>query len=136
MKSAQVVSGILKGVADQYESPNILQVISSDNLSKLLSIDRVRNEPYPNVFLSELVVACTKVIPSELDELHRTGTVNHTVVHRFESVIERDGYFYTFPREQFERDARADKLRFKMPPMPELKKPLDPPPPPEWEMQP
>ena len=135
MKSAQIVTGIINGVAEQYESPNILQVISSENLSKLTRIERVRNEPYPNVFLSELVVACTKVTPSELDDLHRTGTVNHTVVHRFESVIERDGYFYAFPREQFERDARADRLRFKMPPFPEIKKPLDIPPAPEWEMR-
>jgi hypothetical protein len=135
MKSAQIVNGIINGVADQWESPNILQVISSENLSKLLKIERARDEPYPNVFLSELVVACTKVTPSELDNLHRTGTVNHTVVHRFESVIERDGYYYAFPREQFERDARADRLRFKMPPFPEIKKPLDVPAPPEWEAE-
>jgi hypothetical protein len=135
VKSAQIINGIINGVADQWESPNVLQVISSDNLSKLLRIERIRKEPYQNVFLSELVIACTKVTESELDELHRTGTVNHTVVHRFESVIERDGYFYSFPREQFERDARADKLHFKMPPFPEIKKPLDLPPPPEWEME-
>jgi hypothetical protein len=134
VKSAQVVNGVINGVADQWESPNVLQVISSDSLGKLLKIDRVRKDPYPNVFLSELVVACTRVVESELDELHRPSTVNHTVVHRFESVIERDGYFYPFPRDQFERDARADKLRFKMPPFPEIKKPLDRPPPPEWEV--
>jgi len=134
VKSAQIVNGVINGVADQWESPNVLQVISSDNLGKLLKIERVRKEPYPNVFLSELVVACTTVIPSELDNLHRSSTINHIVVHRFDSVIERDGYFYTFPRDQFERDARADKLRFKMPPLPEIKKPLDSPPPPEWEV--
>jgi hypothetical protein len=136
MKSAQIVYGVINNVADQWESPNVSQVISSENLSKLLKIERIRKEPYPNVFLSELVVAMTKVVASEKDNLHRDSTVNHTVVHRFDSVIERDGYFYAFPREQFERDARADKLRFKMPPFPEIKKPLDLPPAPEWEEAP
>jgi hypothetical protein len=134
VKSAQIVSGIINGVADQYESPNVLQVLSSEKLGQLLSIERVRPEPYYNVFLSDFVVACTVVVPSELDDLHRTGTVNHTVIHRFDSVIERDGYFYEFPKNKFERDARTGKLRFKMPPLPELKKPLDAPSTPEWEM--
>jgi hypothetical protein len=134
MKSAQIVSGILKGVADQYESLDLLQVLSIDKLSELTSIERTRKEPYSRVFLSELATAEVHVFPSEPDNLKRSGIVNHTVIHRFDSVIERDGYFYTFPREQFERDARAGRLQFKMPPMPELKKPLDPPPPPEWEV--
>jgi hypothetical protein len=135
MKSAQIVYGVINGISDQWETSNLQQVISSENLSKLLKIEHVRAEPYPNVFLSELVVAMTKVVPSEKDNLHRDSTVNHTVVHRFDSIIERDGYYYSFPREQFERDARADKLRFKMPPFPEIKKPLDLPPLPEWEME-
>ena len=134
MKSAQVVSGILNGIADQFESPDALQVLPNDKLSELTSIERIRKEPYSRVFLSELVTAEVLVFPSELDSLKRLGIVNYTVIHRFDSVIERDGYFYTFPREQFERDARAGRLQFKMPPMPELKKPLEPPPPPEWEV--
>jgi hypothetical protein len=136
MKSAQIVSGILNGVADQFESPNILQILSYDKLSELTSIERVRKEPYSRVFLSELATAEVHVFPSEPDSLKRSGTVNHTVIHRFDNAIERDGYFYVFPREQFERDARAGRLQFKMPPFPELKKPLDVPPPPEWEGQP
>jgi hypothetical protein len=135
MKSAQIVSGIINGIADQYESPNVLQVLPIDKLSELTSIERINSEPYSRVFLSELVTAEALVFPSEPDNLKRSGIVNHTVIHRFDSVIERDGYFYIFPREQFERDARAGRLRFKMPPMPELKKPLDSPPPPVWEVQ-
>jgi hypothetical protein len=134
LKSAQVVSGIINGVADQYESPNLLQILPIDKLNELTSIERISSEPYSRVFLSELVTACVHVFPSEPDSLKRNGIVNHTVIHRFDNVIERDGYFYTFPREQFERDARAGRLRFKMPSMPTLKKPLDAPTPPEWEV--
>lgn len=136
MRSAQVVSGIINGIADQYESPNILQVISNETLSKLTSIERIRETPYSYVFRNELAVASVYVFPSEPDSLQRSGIVNHTVIHRFESIIERDGYTYQFPKEQFEKDAYAGKLRFKMPPLPELKKPLDLPPLPVWEDNP
>jgi hypothetical protein len=136
LKSAQIVSGIINGVADQYESVDLLQVLPNDKLSELTSIERIRKDPYSRVFLNELVVAEVLVFPSEPDSLKRSGIVNFTVIHRFDSVIERDGYFYTFPREQFERDARAGRLRFKMPPLPELKKPLDLPPAPIWEVDP
>jgi hypothetical protein len=129
-----VVDGIINGTAEHYESPNLLQIIPIDKLDELLSLSRVRAEPYSRVFLSELITAEVRVTAAELDNLKRSGIVNHTVIHRFDNVIERDGYFYAFPREQFERDARAGRLKFKMPPMPELKKPLDVPPPPEWEV--
>jgi hypothetical protein len=135
MKSAQVVSGVINGVSDQYETPHILQIIPIDKLSELTSIERVREEPYALVFLSELITAAVHVFPAEIDTLKRSGIVNHTVIHKFDNVIERDGYSYTFPKEQFERDARAGKLHFKMPPLPELKKPLDYPPAPEWDGQ-
>jgi len=136
MRSAQVISGIINGVADQFESPNVLQVLPIEKLSMLTDITRVQKEPYSKVFLTELATAEVLVFPSEPDSLQRSGIVNFTVVHRFDSTMERDGYTYSFPREQFERDARAGRLRFKMPSMPELKKPLDYPEPPVWEVTP
>lgn len=136
MKTAQIVTGILNGVADWFESPNILSVISAEKLSELTSLDNIRDKPYYRVFLNDFTIAGTTVTPSEPDRYGRSGTVNHTVLYRFDSVIERDGYLYYIPKDQFEKDARLGKFQFKMPPFPELKKPLDPPPPPEWEAKP
>jgi hypothetical protein len=132
MKSAQIITGIINGVADWFESPNILSVISADKLTELTSLDNIREKPYYRVFVNDYIVAATTVKPSEPDRYGRAGTVNHTVIYRFDSVIERDGYFYYIPKDQFDKDARNGKFQFKMPSMPELKKPLDQPPTPEW----
>jgi hypothetical protein len=137
MQSAQVVSGIINGVADDFYSANALRLLPIEKIDQLTSRINIQTKPYYRVFLNELVTAAVMVYPADPDRLKRDGIVNHTVIHKFDSTIEHDGYLYQFPKDQFEKDARIGKLQFKMPPLPtEIKKPLDNPPPPEWEVYP
>jgi len=128
LKAAQFYKGIINGIADSYESPDLFQVLPADKLSVLWDIDRVGT--YNHVFLSEHVVTKTVVTQAVPDELGRSGTINHTILYRFDPNIEHNGVRYVFPEEQFKIDARTGKYQnIKMPPAPELKRPLDYPPP-------
>lgn len=126
MKSGQVVTGIINGTAQQYESPDILQLLPNGKLSEL--IDRETLGTYRRVFLTDRVIAQTAVTEAEPDSLGRSGTVNHTVLYKFDSSIEHDGARYVFDIDDFADNARAGKYNFHMPPMPQLKHPLDCPP--------
>lgn len=132
MKSGQVVTGIINGIADQYETPDILQLLPNGKLAQL--IDRETLGAYRRVFVSDRVVAQTMVTKSEPDEHGRDGIVNHTVLYKFDATVEHDGIPYVFDYSQFTEDALAGKYNFTMPQLPELKHPLDFPP--ELEMQP
>ena len=132
MKSGQIVTGIINGLADQYETPDILQLLPNGKLSELTARETIGT--YRNVFVTDRVVAQTCVYEAERDSLGRTGTVNHTVLYKFDPTTEYDGTQYTFDYQQFAKDARAGKYNFPMPPMPELKRPLDYPP--EMDVQP
>lgn len=126
MKSGQVVSGIIDGLAIQYESPDILQILPNHKLSELT--DRTIIGTYRRVFLTDRVVAQTVVTEAEPDELGRDGTVNHTVIYQFDRAVEHDGAKYVFDIDDFADNVRAGKYNFPMPPMPTLKNPLDHPP--------
>ena len=124
MRAAQFVKGIINGIAESYESSNLFQILPADKLTAIWDIDRLGT--YNRVFLSERVVTKTVVTPSVPDELGRSGTVNHTVLYKFDPNIEHDGIRYLFPEEQFKTDAQAGKYKnIIMPPLPELKRPLD-----------
>lgn len=127
MRSAQFYKGIINGVADTYESADLLQVLPSDKLNELW--DNERLGVHNRVFLAERVIAKTIVSKSEPDELGRDGTVNYTVLYRFDATVEHDGVRYHFPDEQFAKDARAGKYKgILMSSAPTLKRPLDAPP--------
>jgi hypothetical protein len=126
MKSAQFVKGMINGVEETYESPDILQVIPNDKLSEIWDLDQIGS--YRRVFLNERVIAQTIIRRADPDEHGRDGIVNHTVIYRFEPFTSLDGAQYTFDIEKFAQDARAGKYKFKMPPFPELKNPLSNPP--------
>jgi len=132
MKSGQVVTGILNGLADSYETPDILQLLPNDKLSELTGKETIGT--YRHVFIKDRVVAQTIVTQAEPDNLGRDGTVNHTVLYKFDAYTEHDGLIYPFDYKQFATDARAGKYNFTMPPLPELKRPLDPPPPLETQL--
>jgi hypothetical protein len=127
MKSGQFYKGMINGTEDTYESPDLLLILPSEKLSILW--DRETLGSYRRVFLTERVVAQTVIEPAVPDDLGRDGIVNHTVLYKFDSTITHDGMAYVFDYEQFAKDARAGKYNFKMPEVPELKKPLDYPPP-------
>jgi len=126
VKSGQVVTGIINGIADQYETPDILQLLPNNKLSELT--DRETVGTYRRVFLTDRVVAQTVVTKAEPDELGRDGTVNHTVLYKFDWATEHDGARYVFDVDDFAENAKAGKYNFPMPQMPELKHPLDYPP--------
>ena len=126
MKSGQVITGIIKGIADHFESPDILQILPNGKLSILT--DRENLGSHRHVFRSDRVVAQTIVTKSEPDELGRDGIVNHTVLYKFDASTQHDGIAYIFDYEQFAEDALAGKYNFKMPATPKLKHPLDLPP--------
>jgi hypothetical protein len=126
MKTAQFIKGMIDGTEVSYESPDLLQLLPSEKLSILWDQERIGT--HNRIFLDEHAIAKTVVTQSEPDEHGRLGVINHTVIYRFDASVEHDGIQYLFPNEQFAKDARAGKFAFKMPPAPELKKPLDTPP--------
>lgn len=127
MKSAQFYKGMINGTEDSYESPDLLQVIPKEKLPDLWDIDEIGT--YSRVFLKERIIAKTIVFKPEDDILGRSGIINHTVLYRFDLYTVKDGVRYKFDEEQFLQDAREDRFNFEMPPKPELKIPLDLPPP-------
>lgn len=126
MKKGQFYKGMINGVEESYESPDLLQLLPSDKLSMLW--DRETLGTYRHVFLTERVVAQTVVSKAEPDDLGRDGIVNHTVLYRFDPYVEHDGARYVFDVDDFAENARAGKYNFPMPLAPELKRPLDYPP--------
>lgn len=126
MKSAQFYKGMINGVEDSFESPDIYQVLPKEKLDELWDIDRIGT--YSKVFLAERVISKTVVSEAEPDEHGRDGIINHTVIYRFDLTYTHEGAPYQFNSEQFAKDVRAGKYNLKMPPVPELKKPLDYPP--------
>jgi hypothetical protein len=127
MKSGQFYKGMINGTEDTYESPDLLLILPSEKLSILW--DRETLGSYRHVFLTERVVTQTVIEPAVPDDLGRDGIINHTVLYKFDATVTHDGIAYVFDYEQFAKDARAGKYNFKMPEVPELKKPLDYPPP-------
>ena len=132
MKSGQFYKGMINGTEDTYESSDLLIILPSEKLSVLWDRDVLGT--YRHVFLTERVVAQTVITEAEPDDLGRDGIVNHTVMYKFDAVVQHDGIAYVFDYEQFAKDARAGKYNFPMPPTPELKRPLDYPP--AWEVEP
>ena len=127
MKSAQFFKGMINGVEEIYESPNLLQVLSSSKLAELWDLERIGT--YNRVFLSDRVIAKTVVSKAVPDEHGRDGIVNHTVLYRFDQYITVDGATYRFDTDQFIEDVKQGKYTITMPSQPELKQPLDYPPP-------
>jgi hypothetical protein len=126
MKSAQFYKGMIKGTEEQYESPDLLQILPHDKLAVLWDKDKIGIYPY--VFLSERVIAKTVVTKAEPDEHGRDGIINHTVIYRWDNKTTFEGAPYLFDTEQFLKDVKAGKYNITMPSPPELKKPLDAPP--------
>jgi hypothetical protein len=123
VKSGQFFKGMINGVEESYESPDLLQVLPNNRLSEVWDLDVVGI--YSRVFLSERVIAQTVVERAVPDEHGRDGVTNHTVLYRFDAFMVHDGARYRFDEEQFVRDVKAGKYSFQMPPPPELKRPLD-----------
>lgn len=126
MKSGQFYKGMINGVEEIYESPDLLLILPNEKLSILW--DRETIGSYRHIFLTERVVSQSVITQAEPDDLGRDGIVNHTILYKFDATVLHDGIAYVFDYEQFAKDARAGKYNFAMPAAPELKQPLDYPP--------
>jgi hypothetical protein len=133
MRSAQFVKGMIGGVEVTYESPLLLEILSPEKLAPMWDAQQIGT--FKRVGAANCYTAKTVITKSEPDEYGRVGIVNHTVIHQFDLSKEADRARYVLDLEAFRQNAREGKYDFKMPPMPELKKPLDSPPSPEWELQ-
>lgn len=133
MRSAQFVKGMIDGVEVTYESPGLMEMLSPQKLAPMW--DQQQIGTYRRAISQDRYIALTVVTKSEPDEFGRVGIVNHTVIHQFDLSQEKDNIKYVFDAEDFRLKAQRGLFNFKMPSMPTLKKPLDAPPAPEWEVQ-
>jgi len=127
MRSGQFYKGMINGIEESYESPDLLQILPNTKLSQLWDLDQVGI--YSRAFVAEGVIAKTVVEKAVPDEHGRDGITNHTVLYRFDKYTTHDGVRYMLDSEQFVEDIKAGKFNFQMPPIPNLKNPLDYPPP-------
>lgn len=125
MKTAQFVKGMINGVEEFYESPNILTLIPYEKLQLLMENTKLGFTK--KIFLKDYAVALSYVQRAEADSLGRDGFVNHTVIVKFDEALTIDGIVYRVDAEAFKQAAYNGELNFHMPAFPELKRPLDPP---------
>jgi hypothetical protein len=133
MKSAQFIKGMINGVEVEYTTQNLMEVVgSAQELAPMW--DQKYLGTFPRIRSQQRYTALTVVTKSEPDEFGRYGIVNRTVIYQFEPSKTENRVKYGFDAEDFRQKAHQGYFNFKMPPMPELKKPLDLPPEPEWEV--
>jgi hypothetical protein len=125
---------MIGGVEVTYESSNLMEILSPDKLAPMWDANQIGTRK--RVISADRIIAKTVVTKSEPDEYGRVGIVNHTVIYQLDPSVLKDRAKYTLDIEDFRRNANNGYYDFKMPPLPELKKPfLDTPPAPEWEVQ-
>jgi len=133
MKSAQFFKGKIDGYEQSYETINLIEMLPLDKLSDLMDYSTV-GKPRQRYFKTERVLALVEAYRVENgDASGRSGIQTRGVLYKFEKTVKLDDLDYLFPEEQFVNLLYTGK-RLKMPPLPTLKKPLDPPPPLEWEV--
>ena len=134
MESAQFVKGMINGSEVEYTTSNLMEIVgSTQELAPMW--DQKYVGVYKRVRSLQRYTAMTVITKSEPDEFGRIGIVNHTVIYQFEPNKIEDRTKYTFDVEDFRQKAYRGLLDFKMPPLPELKTPLDKPPAPVWEVE-
>lgn len=133
MKSAQFFKGKIDGYEQSFETLNLIEMLPLDKLSDLMDYSII-GKPKQRYFKAERVLALVEAYRVENgDASGRGGIQTRGVLYKFERTARLDDLDYLFPEEQFVNMLYAGK-RLKMPPMPQIKKPLDPPPPLEWEV--
>lgn len=128
MKCGQIVKGKIDGIQKRFQSAELPQ-ISEERLSLLT--DQIGIGAFSRFFKDERVIA--RMITKEADNSdgRQGGLIRHIALYQYDRITEFEGEQYVFDADQF-----INKLPrvFKMPPFPEeLKNPLPPLPPLEWE---
>jgi hypothetical protein len=133
MKSAQFFKGKIGGYEQSFETINLIEMLPLDKLSELLDYNTI-NKPCQRYFKAERVLALVEAYKIENgDASGRSGIQTRGILYKFDKTTKLDDLDYLFPEEQFVTLLYTGK-RLKMPSLPELKKPLDSPPPLEWEV--
>jgi hypothetical protein len=131
MKAAQFYKGKIGGFEQTFETSNLIDILDIDKIGMLEEYSNT-NKPYQRFFRAERVIAKVEAYAvTNGDESGRSGLQVRGILYKFDRTITHDDLPYTFPEEYFIEFLQGKKL--KMPPLPELKKPLDPPPPIAWE---
>jgi hypothetical protein len=133
MQAAQFFKGKIDGYEQNFESSNLVELLPLDKILDLRDYDNTE-KPHQRYFKTEKVIALVEAYPvKSADAAGRDGIQTRGVLYKFDKTTPHDGFTYLFPEEQFIKELNTGK-KLKMPPLPELKKPLDTPPPIEWEV--
>jgi len=142
MRSAQFVKGKIWDEEKQdsyeqnFESPMLETFLPYEKLAQLRSQKNITTEPYQRYHKTEHVLSLSVVKESkDIDRSGRDGLIRHVFLVELTPYIRQDGLPYRLDDELLLEDILADKWRLKMPPFPELRKPLDIPKI-EWEVHP
>jgi hypothetical protein len=130
MKSGQFVIGMVNGNNESYESPDLAQLLPADKLGVLWDLAKTRGVgTHSYIDYDERVIARTTVTNTPADEMGRKGTLNHTVIFKFDSHIYHDGVRYDFNVNDFAVAYQSGKLQIQTVATPKLSNPL---PKPDW----
>jgi hypothetical protein len=133
MKAAQFFTGKINGFEDNFETANLVDFLEIDKIDTLKAYNIV-SRPCQRFFKTEKVVALVEAYAvTNGDEAGRSGVQARGILYKFDKTTSHDNLDYIFPDDQFIKELQSGK-KLKMPFMPELKKPLDAPPPIEWEV--
>jgi hypothetical protein len=133
MKAAQFFTGKINGFEDNYETSNLIDFLDIDKVDALKAYN-ITSKPYQRFFKAEKVIALVEAYSvTNGDEAGRSGVQARGVLYKYDKATIHDDLQYVFPDEQFIKELQLGK-KLKMPPLPVLKKPLDSPPPLEWEV--
>jgi hypothetical protein len=133
MQAAQFYTGKINGFEDNFETSNLVDLLGIDEIDTLKAY-KTTGKTYQRFFKAERVIALVEAyVVKNGDESGRSGIQARGILYKYDRATMKDGLNYLFPEEQFIKELQMGK-RLKMPPLPELKKPLDPPPALEWEV--
>jgi hypothetical protein len=142
MRSAQFVKGKIWSEEKQdsfeqtFESRCLETFLPYEKLARLRSQKNITAEPIQRYSQDNHVLSLSVVKEADRpDKSGRTGLIIHCFLVELPHTLTQDGLSYKLDNEAFVEDLLASKWRLKMPPYPELKKPLETPIV-EWEVHP
>jgi hypothetical protein len=139
MRSAQFVKGKIWDEEKQdsyertFESPLLETFLPYEKLARLRTQKNITNDPIQRYSREQNVLSLSTVKEADRpDRVGRTGLVIHCFLVELTPSVRQEGFPYKFDTDAFVGEVLESKWRLKMPPFPELKKPLDVPTV-EWE---
>lgn len=123
MKAGQFVIGIFDGTTKPYQSKNVEKLMDEEEFNKLWRLNKPGTWIYVNP--DQRVVARTVVKETNDGEYTgRKGTINHTVIVRFDESIYKDGCLYQIDASSITRELAQNTVALTQPFPEPLKQPL------------